>query len=78
LFNIKPTARRAYAPEGHAKKITAGICIIFRELFFEHNPRGIDSAFHGAGAEIGQKEHLWMDTKLTCAFLLLKVSIQNA
>jgi len=28
----------------------AGICIIFRGLFFEHN------------TEIGQKEYLWMDT----------------
>jgi hypothetical protein len=34
----------------HAKKITTGICLIFRGLFFEHN------------AEIGQKDHLWMDT----------------
>jgi len=42
----------------HAKKITAGICLIFRGLFFEHNPRGIGSAFHGASAEIGQKDHL--------------------
>jgi len=32
------------------KKITAGICLIFRGLFFEHN------------AEIGQKDYLWMDT----------------
>jgi hypothetical protein len=29
----------------------AGICLIFRGLFFEHN------------AEIGQKDHLWMDAK---------------
>jgi len=28
---------QAYAPEGHVKKITAGICSIFRGLFFEHN-----------------------------------------
>jgi hypothetical protein len=35
----------------HAKKITAGICVIFRGLFFEHN------------AEIGQKDHLWMDNR---------------
>jgi len=34
----------------HVKKITTGICLIFRGLFFEHN------------AEIGQKDHLWMDT----------------
>jgi len=57
----------------HAKKITApvrsarptgqaGICLIFRGLLFEHNPREIGYAFHRAGAEIGQKDHLWMDT----------------
>jgi hypothetical protein len=28
---------RANAPEGHAKKIATGICIIFRGLFLEHN-----------------------------------------
>jgi len=61
LFKIKPPARRAYAPEGHVKKITipvrsagpapvpspgatgqagqAGICLIFRGLFFEHNAK---------------------------------------
>jgi len=32
------------------KKITTGIYLIFRGLFFEHN------------AEIEQKDHLWMDT----------------
>jgi len=47
LFKIKPPACRAYAPEGHAKKITAGICVIFLGLFFEHN------------AEAGQKDHFW-------------------
>ena len=47
-MKIKPPARRPYAPEGHVKKITtpvrstgptgqAGICLIFRGLFFEHN-----------------------------------------
>jgi len=51
LFKIKPPARRAYAPEGHAKKMTTGICIIFRGLFFEYHPREIGSAFHRAGAE---------------------------
>jgi len=55
LFKIKPPARRAYAPEGHVKKITTGICLIFRGLFFEHNPREIGSAFHVAGAEIGPR-----------------------
>ena len=34
----------------HAKKITAGICRIFRGLSFEHN------------TEIVQKDYLWMDT----------------
>jgi hypothetical protein len=34
----------------HAKKITTGICEIFRGLFFEHN------------AEIGQKDHIGMDS----------------
>jgi hypothetical protein len=73
LFKIKPPAPlparrvyrpegKAYAPEGHAKKITKGICLIFRGLFFQHNPREIGSAFHRAGAEIGQKDHLWIDT----------------
>ncbi len=52
MLKIKPPARRAYAPEGHAKKITAGICLIFRGLFFEHN------------TDIGQKDHLWMNTNL--------------
>ena len=32
------------------EKITTGICLTFRGLFFEHN------------ADIGQKEHFWMDT----------------
>jgi len=45
--------------QGMRKKITtpkenlpgqAGICLIFRGLFFEHN------------AKIGLKDHLWMDT----------------
>ncbi len=34
----------------HVKKITTGICLIFRGLFFKHN------------AEIGQKDRLWMGT----------------
>ena len=37
MFKIKPPARRTYAPEGHVKKITTGIYLIFRGLFFEHN-----------------------------------------
>jgi len=39
-----------YSRSRHARKITTGIYIIFRGLFFEHN------------ADIGQKDHLWMDT----------------
>jgi hypothetical protein len=73
LVQDQASGPQAYAPEGHVKKITVGIDLIFRELFIEHNPRGISSAFHpskivptyGAGrasAEIGQKDHLWMDT----------------
>jgi len=34
--------------------------LISRGLFFEHNLRGIGSAFHRATEEIGQKDHLWM------------------
>jgi len=40
----------------HAKNITTGIYLIFRGLFFEHNPSKIGFAFHRAGAEIGQKD----------------------
>jgi outer membrane protein assembly factor BamA len=50
----------------HAKKITAGICLIFRGLFFEHN------------ADIGQKDHLWMGTKEilhTCLSMVLFLSL---
>ena len=36
------------------KKITTGIYVIFRGLFFEHN------------ADIMQKDHLWIDTNLEC------------
>jgi hypothetical protein len=45
-----------------AKNITTGICLIFRGLFFEHNPGGIGFTFHRAGTDIGQKDHLWMDS----------------
>ena len=37
--------------QGMRKKITAGICLIFRGLIFKHNPREIGSAFHRASAE---------------------------
>jgi len=32
-------------------------------LILEHNLREIGSAFHRAGEEIGQNNHLWTDTK---------------
>jgi hypothetical protein len=35
--------------------LTTGIHGVFRGLKFEPDPRGIGSAFHGAGAEIEQK-----------------------
>jgi hypothetical protein len=57
LFKIKPPARGAYALEGHARKITKGICIIFRGLFFEHNPREIGSAFHPDGIRTSKAFH---------------------
>ena len=50
LVKIKPPAHRAYAPVGKTIILTTVILILFRGLFFEHN------------AEIGQKDHLWMDT----------------
>jgi hypothetical protein len=40
-----------YSRSRPAKKIIAGIFLIFRGLFFEHNPRGIGSAFHRTSAE---------------------------
>jgi hypothetical protein len=54
LFNSCPSINEDFclrSPVGntgvkrHVKKITEGICIIFRGLFFEHN------------AEIEQKDH---------------------
>jgi hypothetical protein len=40
----------------------------FGELFFEHNPRGIGFSFHRAGTDVGQKDHLWMDTRQFCPY----------
>jgi len=65
LFKIKPPARRAYAPEGHVKKITTGICLIFRGLFFEHN------------AEIGPRLNIkyrfnWASKKTIYGWTLVK------
>ena len=59
--------------------------MIFRGLFSEHNPREIGSAFHPstivptygagrAGAEIGQKDHLWTDNR---TYLKNKVRVQG-
>ena len=66
-MKIKPPAplpaRRAYRPEGKAyapeektKILTTGILVVFRGLKFESDPRGIGCAFHGAGADIGEKD----------------------
>jgi hypothetical protein len=49
---IITTPVRSAGPTGQA-----GIYLIFRGLFFEHNPREIGSAFHRAGAEIVRKDH---------------------
>jgi hypothetical protein len=56
FVKIKPPARRAYAPEGKTKILTTGILVVFRGLKFESDPREIGSAFHGAGADIGEKD----------------------
>jgi hypothetical protein len=48
LFKIKACEKNNRPVEVPGK---AGICIIFRRLFFEHNPKEIGSAFHGAGTE---------------------------
>jgi hypothetical protein len=45
-----------------AKKITGGIYIISDDYIFLHNPRETGPAFHRAGADIDQKNHLWLDT----------------
>ena len=51
-FKECPSITRDFCSRSrHAKKITTGICLIFQGLFFSRN------------AEIGQKDHLWMDTK---------------
>ena len=50
-FNKCPSRNEDFCSRSrHAKKITAGIYLIFRGLFFEHN------------ADIGQKDRFWMDT----------------
>jgi hypothetical protein len=35
FVKIKPPARRAYAPEGKTRILTAGILVVFRGLKFE-------------------------------------------
>jgi hypothetical protein len=49
---LKERDKKACEKNNHPVEVPgqAGICVIFRELFFEHN------------AEIGQKDQLWMDT----------------
>jgi len=41
---------------GKTKILTTGILIVFRGLKFESDPREIGFAFHGAGADIGEKD----------------------
>jgi hypothetical protein len=74
LFRQCPSRNEDFCSRSrHAKKITAGIYLIFRGLFFEHNAdigkkitAGIYLIFRGLffehNADIGQKDHLWMDT----------------
>ena len=67
LVSVHPEIRyfvqdQASGPEGHARKLTTGIYLIFRGLIFEHNPREIGFAFHRAGEEIGQNSNLRIDT----------------
>jgi len=47
--------------QGMRKKLIEGMYLIFQRLIFEHNPREISSAFHKAGAAIGQNNHLPTD-----------------
>jgi hypothetical protein len=52
FFNRCPIINEDFCSRSRpAKKIIAGIFLIFRGLFFEHNPGGIGFAFHRAGAE---------------------------
>ena len=60
LFKFKeggPAMAGLTTPEEYASHSTgqAGIHLVFRGLKFEPDPGGIDSVFHRAGAEIGQK-----------------------
>jgi hypothetical protein len=43
-------------PRVNTKILTTGILGVFRGLKFESDPREIGCAFHGAGADIGEKD----------------------
>jgi len=54
------------------------ICVIFRGLFFEHNPGEIGYAFHRAGAEIGPRLNIkcgfnWASKKTVYGWTLFKM-----
>jgi len=59
LFKVKPLARRAYAPEGKAKILTAPLGGQAAEAPYIEVFRGLKSE---PDAEIGEKGHLWMGT----------------
>jgi len=50
MVGVHPEIGIFVQDQGAPKKITGGICLIFRGLLFECN------------IDIGQKDHLWMDT----------------
>ena len=43
-------------PRVNTKILTTGILVVFRGLKFESDPSEIGSAFHGAGADIDEKD----------------------
>jgi hypothetical protein len=45
------------------ENLTTGIRVVFRGLKFESDPREIGSAFHRAGADIGEKDSFRSGTK---------------
>jgi len=55
---ILTTPVRSAGPTGQAV-----IRVVFRGLKFESDPREIGSAFHGAGADIGEKDSFRSGTK---------------
>ena len=44
------------------KELHGGVLLHAAQAIPQIDPREIGSAFHGAGADIGQKGHLWMET----------------